>query len=222
MKINRNETLLPFSFVGSPSFPLQKESNLGVVEYKSVRKFTSEANHLRGHYQRFSDEDRLTIGKYAAVHGPMATIKKFKAKFPYLKESTARTFRKKYPNTLKRNKGSSSTVKKLATMTRGRPLMFGKLDEKVKNFLLALRRKGVVNAIAASTALIQKSNEEHLKLIELEKSSLAKGQMTKPVKQKMKKNHIIFVRISANMTNIFQPLELTINRFFKFLMKSKI
>ena len=65
-------------------------------------------------------------------------------------------------------------MKKLATMARGRPLMLAKLDEKVKNFLLALRRKGgVVNtvvAIAAAKALIQKSNEDHLKVIELEKS----------------------------------------------------
>ena len=53
-------------------------------------------------------------------------------------------------------------MKKLATMTRGKPLTFGKLDEKVKHFLLALRRKGVVNAIAASKALIQKSNQGHL------------------------------------------------------------
>ena len=64
-------------------------------------------------------------------------------------------------------------------MARGRPLMLAKLDEKVKNFLLALRRKGgVVNtvvAIAAAKALIQKSNEDHLKVIELEKSSWAKS-----------------------------------------------
>ena len=109
----------------------------------------------------------------------MATVKKFKPDFPHLKESTVRTFRDKYRNTLKRNRGSSSPVKKLATMTRGRPLMLGKLDEKVKNFLLALRRKGgVVNtvvAIAAAKALIQKSNEDHLKVIELEKSSRAKS-----------------------------------------------
>ena len=162
-----------------PSFPTQKESNLGVVEYVSVRKFISDVNHSRGHYQRFSNEDRFAIGKYAAVDGPMATVRKFKPKFPHLKESTVRTSRDKYRNTLKRSRGSSSPVKKLATMTRGRPLMLGKLDEKVKNFLLALRRKGgVVNtvvAIAAAKALIQKSNEDHLKVIELEKSSWAKS-----------------------------------------------
>ena len=48
-----------------------------------------------------------------------------------------------------------------------------------------------------------------------------KGQMTEPVKQKMKENHILFVRVPANMTNISQPLDLTVNGSFKFLMKSK-
>ena len=109
----------------------------------------------------------------------MAAVNKFKPKFPRLRESAVRTFRDKYGNTLKRKRGSSSPVKKLATMTRGRPLTLGKLDEQVKNFILALRRKeGVVNtvvAIAAAKALIQKSNEDHLKVIELEKSAWAKS-----------------------------------------------
>ena len=173
------EKSLSFSFIELLSFPTQKKSNLGVVEYASVRKSISDANHSRSHYQRFSDEDRFATGTYAAVHGPTATVKKFKPKFPHLKESTVRVFRDKYRNTLKRNRGSSSLVKKLATMTRGRPLLLGKLDEKVKNFVLALRCKGgVVNtvvAIAAAKALIQKSNEDHLKVIELEKSSWAKS-----------------------------------------------
>ena len=48
-----------------------------------------------------------------------------------------------------------------------------------------------------------------------------KGQMTEPVTKKMKDNHILFVRVPANMTNIFQPLDLTVNGSFKALMKSK-
>ena len=67
-------------------FPSQKESNVGVVEYESVRKSTSEANHLRGRYQRYPDKDWFIIGKYVAVHGPIATVKKFKTKFPILKK----------------------------------------------------------------------------------------------------------------------------------------
>lgn len=53
--------------------------------------------------------------------------------------------------------------------------MLGKLEEKVKRFLLALgRKRSVLNtvvAIAAAKALIQKRNEEHLKLIKLKKSA---------------------------------------------------
>ena len=53
--------------------------------------------------------------------------------------------------------------------------MLGSIDEKVKNFLLILRRKGgVVNsvvAIAAAQTLIQKSSDKHLKCIGLVSSS---------------------------------------------------
>ena len=70
-------------------------------------------------------------------------------------------------------------MRKLATLTRGRPLMLGKLDEKVKKFLVALRREGgavnTVVAITAAQALIKESNKEHLKLTDLEKSSQAKS-----------------------------------------------
>ena len=52
-------------------------------------------------------------------------------------------------------------------MKRGRPLMLGSLDEKVKNFLLILRRKGgVLNsvfAIAIAQALLEKRGDKHLK-----------------------------------------------------------
>ena len=60
-------------------------------------------------------------------------------------------------------------------LKRGRPLMLGSIDEKVKNFLLILRWKGgaanSVVVIAAVQALIQKSSDEHLKYIDLVCSS---------------------------------------------------
>ena len=37
----------------------------------------------------------------------------------------------------------------------------------------------------------------------------------------LKENHILYVRVPANMTNIFQPLDLTVNGSFRSLMKSK-
>ena len=47
------------------------------------------------------------------------------------------------------------------------------------------------------------------------------GQMTGPVLEKLRDNKILLVRVPANMTNIFQPLDLTVNGFFKALMKKK-
>ena len=47
------------------------------------------------------------------------------------------------------------------------------------------------------------------------------GQMTGPVLEKLRDNKILLVRVPANMTNIFQPLDLTVNGSFKALMKKK-
>ena len=64
-------------------------------------------------------------------------------------------------------------------MKRGRPLLLGKLDETVKKFLIALRKKGgVVNTVVANAtakALISKSDDEHLRVIDLDSSSWAKS-----------------------------------------------
>ena len=53
------------------------------------------------------------------------------------------------------------------------------LDKKVKYFLLQLRKKGgVVNtvvAVATAKTLIARSSDEHLKLIDLESTILAKS-----------------------------------------------
>jgi len=47
------------------------------------------------------------------------------------------------------------------------------------------------------------------------------GQMTEQVQEKLKESRILFVRVPANMTNLFQSLDLTVNRSFKAMMKRK-
>ena len=47
------------------------------------------------------------------------------------------------------------------------------------------------------------------------------GQMTEEVLEKLKCNNIFLVRVPANMTHIFQPLDLTVNGHFKQYMKEK-
>ena len=51
--------------------------------------------------------------------------------------------------------------------------------------------------------------------------SVFRGQMTEKVLEKLKCNKIFTVRVPANMTHIFQPLDLTVNGHFKQYMKEK-
>ena len=45
--------------------------------------------------------------------------------------------------------------------------------------------------------------------------------MTDHVKEKLRENSILFVCVPANMTNLFQPPDLTVNRSFQASMKMK-
>ena len=125
----------------SSSFPTQEDSGLGNIDYANVKEKISNITNNRGTYNKFKDKDRYEIGKYAAIHGTAATLKKFKKTHPNyrLTESTVRTMHD-YRRVIK----SSSTTKKITSLNRGKPLMLGSLDEKVKRFLLTLRSKGVV------------------------------------------------------------------------------
>ena len=48
-----------------------------------------------------------------------------------------------------------------------------------------------------------------------------RGQMTRPVLQKVEEHRIFIVRVPPNMTNFFQPLDLTVNGAAKAFMKGK-
>ena len=49
-----------------------------------------------------------------------------------------------------------------------------------------------------------------------------KGQMTNPVLKKLEEHNILLTRVPKNITHLFQPLELTINGYFKQFMKRKL
>ena len=106
-------------------------------------------------------------------------MKKFKVEYPNLKESSVRVFRDKYNMKIKTKGQSLSPAKKIVSKKRGRPCMLGDLDEKIKSFLMAVRKKGgVVNTVvtnAAANALIEKSGEERLQGMDLTKYSWAKS-----------------------------------------------
>ena len=169
-----------FSLAPSTSYPTQRESGLGSVDYEAVKQ-TLHKPIPKIRYGMFTSEERFAIGKYASIHGPIAAVRKFAKTHPHLKlkESTARSFCAKYHQLIKSADTIIFPTNKIVTLKCGRPLLLGKLDETVKNFLIALRKKGgVVNTVVANAtakALISKSDNEYLQLIDLDSSSWAKS-----------------------------------------------
>ena len=78
-----------------------------------MKKSLAKTKQSRGKYIKFSVEDRFTIGRYAAVHGPLAAVRKFKDQYPNLNEISVRTFRDKYNKKLKASGNSRSPAKKI-------------------------------------------------------------------------------------------------------------
>ena len=134
----------------------------------SIARGIRAANNKRKPYDRFStDEDRYVIATYCAQHGPIATVKHFKSKFPNLKESTARNFRDKYRKLLSKelqDDNGQNSVSSIPTSKRGRKLLIGDLDKEVMNFIYNLREVGgvVKIAVAAAKGIINAKNKEIL------------------------------------------------------------
>ena len=61
-------------------------------KYNLVHLFNQNAKS----YVKWTDKQRFDIGKYAAENGNANAVRKFKAEFATLTESTVRTFKKKY------------------------------------------------------------------------------------------------------------------------------
>ena len=104
-------------------------------------------------------------------------VRKFKKSHPHQEfgESTAISLRKMYHEKLKLSEHSTVLAKKQV----GRPLMLGDIDDEGKHLVMIVRRKeGAVSTVVANAtarALIKRSNEEHLKCIDLEHSSWPKS-----------------------------------------------
>ena len=58
-------------------------------------------NKKRGHYAKFTSEEKAIIGRKAAEHGIVAAVRQFTKKFPDLKENTFRDWRNVYRRELK-------------------------------------------------------------------------------------------------------------------------
>ena len=119
--------------------PTQYKTGLGVIKFDSLKKTLVKKS--RRVNTKFREKESFLIGKYTAISGPGAAVRKFRKSHPHLKfgESQARALRKKY---LDQEKKRPNVNKKIGTLNRGRPLMLGTVDKKVFSFLQIVRTKG--------------------------------------------------------------------------------
>ena len=108
----------------------------------------------RGPYSVFSPEEKAEIRKRASQHGIAAAIRHFAMKgfrFSDVKESSVRTWKKKYLSVVKAEKdGSTCRITKLPSARRGRPLLLGRfLDTQVQMYLQLRENGAVVNSAIA-------------------------------------------------------------------------
>ena len=106
-----------------------------------------KSKSVRGAYEKFSTDEKATIGKQAAEHGVLATIRHFSKIYSDrpLKESTVRGWKKQCNREVVRlkNSGKEVVVRELIDNKRGRLLLLGEeMDEQVRAYISELRANG--------------------------------------------------------------------------------
>ena len=128
---------------------------------EEAMKVEAKGNSLgsRGKYEIFSADEKTMIGKRAAEHGILSTIRHFSKVYPnrVLKESTVRGWKNRYINEIAQLKKASKdvVVRELVDKKRGHPLLLGKeLDAEVQAYIHDLRLAGcaVNTAVVIATA----------------------------------------------------------------------
>ena len=117
--------------------PSHSETNLGLLDYETARGArTSRLKKSRSYYPKNSSNEWYNSGKHASEFGAASTLRKFKVEFPQLRESTICSIRSKYDEELKvALKQKREPKSALPVRQRGRPLMLGKIDLMVHNYL---------------------------------------------------------------------------------------
>ena len=99
------ETLKFFKIFNPYSLPLYwNKKSLKTLDYEAVVEsmINVENTRSRGSYTRFTYVDRFQIWRYAGENGNKKALIHFKYKFPGLKKSTVRTFKKQHQKELKK------------------------------------------------------------------------------------------------------------------------
>ena len=100
-------------------------------------------------YQKLSAEKKAEIGKRAAEHGVITTVRYYASKLPEpLKESSVWTWKNVYTKEkqrLRKEGKDSTTIEELPSIKRGRPYLLGDdMEMQVRAYLTALRANGAV------------------------------------------------------------------------------
>ena len=116
--------------------PSNSDPGLGVLDHGSAKKAERNVSNKRGKYIKYLAVQRYEIGKYASEYNRASTLRKYKDEFPLLNESTVRSMRQKYEEELRQSlKEKRESKTKLTTARRGRPLMLGKIDLMIQNYI---------------------------------------------------------------------------------------
>ena len=143
------------------------------VEVRKVIDDGTDGKHSHGSYTKLSAQVKAELGKYAAVNGIAATLRKYSKCYPSLKESSVKTWRGKYTQELNRRKQGVAkseygkiVISELPDKKTGRPYLLGEeLDERVQRYLIALRERGAVintSIVLACTEGLIKNQDSNL------------------------------------------------------------
>ena len=92
---------------------LRRDSSLGELDFQVVQdEIAQKRNKRKTSYQKYSEEDRFKIGKYASENRATAAVRKFKNSYPDMKESTVQGFKSNYEEELKKVKRQSRPMTK--------------------------------------------------------------------------------------------------------------
>ena len=171
LKYFKKTSLLP-----NPNGPLSERmpsSSITSANKEVQSELNSDGETLgskRGHYARYSDEERTQVAKRASEMGVTNSLRFFGKKFADhpLKESTVRTWKKQYEQEIKlRYKvGQPMEITKLECGKRGHPLLLeATMDKELQEYVKHLRDAGaVINAaiIMAAAQGIFKNHDSNL------------------------------------------------------------
>jgi hypothetical protein len=102
---------------------------------------------VRGEYHHYTAETRAKIAKYACESGNKAAFKKYSMELGHaVSEGTVRNFKHKYLKQLK-SVGDPDLINSLPSAAVGRPLLIGKFDDDVAEYVCNLcLYGGIVNS----------------------------------------------------------------------------